>query len=265
MTQLPPGLAGTPVITIDVDWAPDFAIDFLAGMLVRHGVKATWFLTHDSPAVRRLRDHPDLFELGIHPNFYPGSTHGEGEAAILEHCMALVPDATSMRTHGIYQSSNLLITTVERTPVRHDVSLFLPRGRSLHPVLWYSGTGNHLVRLPYLWEDDHEMGRPDAIWSLDGLARARDAGGLVILDVHPIHAYLNSRDWAPYRAFKASAEAMHQADEAQARRHVAAGPGTRTMLEAIVDHLAGRPSFTIRDIADASLPALLAEHPVTHP
>jgi hypothetical protein len=74
------------LLTLDIDWAPDAAIDFVAEILVSRGVKATWFVTHDSPGVRRLRARPDLFELGIHPNFLPGSSHGRsGEGALVLH------------------------------------------------------------------------------------------------------------------------------------------------------------------------------------
>ena len=47
-------------LTLDVDWAPDFMIDFAAEILVEHGVRATWFVTHDSPALTRLRAQPIL-------------------------------------------------------------------------------------------------------------------------------------------------------------------------------------------------------------
>lgn len=34
------------VITLDIDWAPDFVIDAVAEQLVQAGVWATWFVTH---------------------------------------------------------------------------------------------------------------------------------------------------------------------------------------------------------------------------
>ncbi len=42
------------VLTVDVDWAPDFTIDFVAEQLIAHKVQATWFVTHWSPAIARL-------------------------------------------------------------------------------------------------------------------------------------------------------------------------------------------------------------------
>ena len=58
-------------ITLDVEWAPDFVIDAVANTLVSNGVKATWMVTRDSPAIRRLTRHDELFKRGIHPNHHP--------------------------------------------------------------------------------------------------------------------------------------------------------------------------------------------------
>ena len=117
-------------LTIDIDWAPDFMIDFAAEALAARRVCATWFVTHSSPAVDRLRQHPKLFELGIHPNFQPGSTHGKEWAEVLDHCMGLVPDATSMRTHDLFQSTKLLDMIITQTPIITDLTLFLPYAAS---------------------------------------------------------------------------------------------------------------------------------------
>jgi len=33
-------------LTLDIDWAPDWMIEKVAEMLLKYGVKATWFATH---------------------------------------------------------------------------------------------------------------------------------------------------------------------------------------------------------------------------
>src|SRR4051794_10356042 len=96
---------GGLVVTLDVDWAPDFMIDAAAAALVQHGVRATWFVTHASPAIDRLGERPDLFELGIHPNFREGTTHGDDPIA---HLLEIVPGARCARTHSLLQSTPLL-------------------------------------------------------------------------------------------------------------------------------------------------------------
>lgn len=232
-------------ITLDIDWAPDFMIDAVAAMLVEAGVKATWFVTHASPAVDRLRAHGGQFELGIHPNFLPGTTHGASPDEILSHCLDIVPDATSLRTHGLAWSSLLFERVLERPQLSVDVSLFVPMARALHPVaFWWRRT--MLLRAPYYWEDSCEMSKPIATWSLASLRGTGD--GLKIFNFHPVHVFLNTHDFDHYREVKAKA-----GDLKNAGRDLFAAPpeqaGTRTLFAELL-HVLSRNGggTTIREI-----------------
>lgn len=234
-----------PAITLDIDWAPDSAIDFAAEFLRKHRVRATWFVTHRCAAVERLSEHPDLFELGIHPNFLPGSTHGDTPEKVLEYCMNLVPTGRSMRTHGLVQSTSLLQTVMTQTPIETDVSMLLPRASSLEPFVWARG-GRILLRMPYFWADDVEMenGRPS--WDLSPLVAGP---GLRIFAFHPIHVFLNSMDFQSYGKLKAAVAHLNEATDAAMLPFVHEGVGTRTLFVALVEYL-GRTgeSLRIRDI-----------------
>lgn len=193
-------------ITFDIDWAPDCAIDFAADLLVERGVRSTWFVTHLSPAIERLRARPDLFELGIHPNFMPGSSHGEKPEQILKTCMDFVPDAVSLRTHGLLQSGNIFDFVMSLTPLTFDVSLFHPRALQID-VVKYERFGQVLWRVPYVWEDDYVMESSPLNVSRDRefsgfsdmLAKAR---GIQVFNFHPIHVLLNSNVMDNYNAMK---------------------------------------------------------------
>lgn len=124
------------ILTFDVDWAPDNVIDYVAEILTEHKVKATWFITHESDAINRLSKNSDLFELGIHPNLLNGSTHGKTEDEILKHMKAIVPNAVSMRTHGLYQSTNFLTKAAKEYGILNDVSLFLPKTKISKATLY---------------------------------------------------------------------------------------------------------------------------------
>jgi hypothetical protein len=164
------------VLTLDVDWAPDALVDAVASRLVAAGAPATWFVTHASPALERLRARPDLFELGIHPNFRPGSSHGETPAEVLDHVMALVPEALSSRAHGVVQSGELLHELVRRTPVRIDSTTFLPDLPDAPLVTQRTPYGD-LLRVPFTWSDDHE---PLSPWD-----RYLGEPGLKVVLFHP--------------------------------------------------------------------------------
>lgn len=226
-------------ITLDVDWAPDFAIDLAAAALVQANVRATWFITHDSPAVRRLRDHPALFELGWHPNFFPGSTHGVTEQEVLAHCQQLVPEARVVRTHGLLQSTRLLDLMRGTTGIRADASLLL-RGHAHLAVHALPLPSGGLLRVPFWWEDDIEMHTARPLWTL-GASFADGLPGLRVLNFHPIHIALDSTSVAAYERLKrrvgslqlASADDVVAVQEAPPARHQEPAGTARAFSEAI--------------------------------
>ena len=232
------------VVTLDIDWAPDFAIDAVAKVLRDAGVASTWFVTHTSPAVERLRADRDLIELGIHPNFLPGSDHGSSTEEVLRHCMKLVPEARSVRTHALVQSHHILEAIVVETPVRLDLSIFLPGMAHIAPVK-YAVHGDDLLRIAYYWEDDDQTMQPDPVWSFEphwGVA------GIRILDFHPMHVYLNSKDRSAYESVKElmPLQELTPDDVAPFVNH---GQGARSVFEEVVARLAeARESLRVHDL-----------------
>ena len=208
------------LITIDTDWAPDWLIDETAAVLLGHEAKATWFVTHSSPAIHRLREHPDLFELGIHPNFNPNSSHGSNVNEIMDYCMAIVPDAKSMRTHGLHQSTNILHAIAERREILFDVSLFLQHGIISGPVE-HKYNGSKILRLPFNWMDDFEMYADNPGWTLSSL----DVGDCVVLDLHPVHIGINSPNHAIYEALKSEFADIGKISKENFLHHAASSPG----------------------------------------
>jgi hypothetical protein len=235
------------LVTLDTDWAPDVVIDEVAQCLIARQVRATWFITHASPAINRLRRHPELFELGIHPNFAPTSTQGQTPEAVLRYCLSIAPEAVSMRTHALMQSTALLECVITTTQILTDVSLFLPHTPGLQPVE-YHWAGRTLTRIPYYWEDDFEIERHSPSWHLEALLA--EGEGLRVFDFHPIHVFLNSTTMASYEALKARTGRLSDATRSQMDELVCTGAGTRTLFLEVIEHLAASGSSRcIRDVA----------------
>lgn len=226
----------TVVVTLDVDWADDALVDAAAAVLRDGGVPATWFCTHASPALERLRADPALFELGIHPNFRPGSSHGDTVAGVLDHVMAVVPEAVSSRSHGVVQSGEILAALVERTPVRIDCTTFWPAAVPPAPVRQPTPHGD-LVRVPFVWSDDFEPLRARPDWDLRRFCDP-PAGSLAVLLFHPVRVGLDLATQAEYE------RARHAPPGTPAQR-----PGPRRAFEQLVGHL-GR-SGRARRLRDA--------------
>lgn len=242
------------MITIDLDWAPDYAIDHVAEILLEHDVRATWLVTHASDAVARLRAH-DAFELGIHPNFATGSTHGGTFEDVLAHCMALVPDAISMRTHHLFQMTPLFDVVLERTPIRADLSIYLHRAPHLTAVEFRSA-GRTLHRLPTYWQDDQAMAEAVPCWDAATLLAPR---GLKVLNFHPMHVLLNSGSFEGYRSLRGLGK-LTDLPRARTVAHVREGSGVGSLFRGLVASLAGGPTWRVRDVLERGALAPPAQH-----
>ena len=230
-------------LTFDVDWAPDFVVEAIADDLAERGVRATWLVTHDSPVLARLRSQPELFELGIHPNVLPGSTHGSSPQAVLDHLLAIVPEARAFRAHGLFQWGAFLQLAAE-TSLEVDLSPFLPGQASAAPARQWFGDSS-LLRLPYGWSDDHELVRPDASWDAAAVGTTR---GLEVLDFHPMLVHLDVRTLDPYIAMKRDVDDLTQLTPDAAAGYVEGG-GVGAFLRSLLDRL---PSETFIRVADAT-------------
>lgn len=217
-------------LSFDTDWAPDFVIEQQIQRLIDANVPATWFITHDAPWIQYLRDHPSLFEVGIHPNFLPNSSHGSTVSAVLKHCVALAPEARSMRTHGLMQSTHILDYVVEETPIEVDVSILMHRA-SVAPPHWHIGHAKHLLRLPFIWEDDIEARSYNPSWEV---LPKRPSTDPYILNFHPILLALNDGDGHAYASLRSECPDIRKATASQIAKYRQSGPGPADMFELLL-------------------------------
>jgi hypothetical protein len=220
-------------VTLDIDWAPDTAIHAAADVLERAGCRATWFVTHRSPALERLRSRPDLFELGIHPNFLPGSSHGSDPEGVLDHVLGIAPEARSVRAHSAAQSGPIL-KAIRRFPqIRLDCSVMFPGLAGVAPVPYGDGV-QMLWRVPNFWSDDYEAEMRAPSWALD---ERFAVPGVKVLVFHPIHVALNTGGIDGYAELKARAPDVREwSDDVleDARRE---GPGARALFASVATRL----------------------------
>lgn len=191
-------------LTLDCDWAPDFALEHVRGLLASRNAHATLFATHPSPGLEAWKRTPGL-ETGWHPNLLPGSSHGKTPAEAAAYLESFVPGAKGMRTHGLLQSTGLLKALAAAAPaLRYDASLHVPGQASLRGFDFHLPEGRSLRRYPFAWEDDLHLaaGGPLSV-PFPGPLPGLPEEGLCILNFHPIHVYLNTADMGVYDRMKA--------------------------------------------------------------
>ena len=176
-------------ITIDVDWAHDVILANTIDILEERDVKATWFITHNTPLLERLRSNPN-FELGIHPNFnfllQCDYRYGDTDSKVIDYFLKIVPDAKSVRSHSLIQSSKL--TDLYRAKgLTHESNMFIPEYSKINvkPFEHLSG----VILCPYIWGDYMDFSLGDKRANFKSLSLIN---GLKIFNFHPIHIYLNT-------------------------------------------------------------------------
>lgn len=209
-------------LTVDLDWCSDEVFGTTLDILEKYDAYATIFVTHDTALLDRVRENPKL-DLGIHPNFNflleGDHRYGRNHRDVIKHFLSIVPDAVSVRSHSLVQSSGILQTFFE-LGLTHDCNLLLPV--AMKPVP-FEHWNNGLLRVPYIFEDDVEC---HIGWKNLGAFGAIDALDCVkVFNWHPIHIFLNTEHLDRYK----NSSAVH-------RRH-----------ELLKDHV-NQGSFGARDL-----------------
>lgn len=213
-------------LTFDLDWAQDDVLLDTIELVERSDVAATWFVTHDSPLLERLRANPK-FELGIHPNFNlllaRQAESGATAEEVVDRLLELVPEAKAVRSHSTTQSSPLLQLFADKG-LTHDCNHLIPEQANIRLKPWRNWTG--LVKVPYFWEDD-------VVWLSDTntpIERLAQRPGLRVFNFHPVHVYLNTEDLSRYEQARPSLGNPAELIGFRNRN----GRGTRTMLEGLL-------------------------------
>ena len=218
---------GNVFLTLDIDWCSDEILEDTINLVESHNAKATWFITHDTPLLKKLRDNPN-FELGIHPNFNKlmlgDYSLGKNMHEVVDHYMQIVPDAVSVRSHSITQSSLLLKYFLD-IGLKFDNNCYIPKSayEALSPWgLW----GDKLIKVPYFWADDIHC-----LHSCDWNKHVEICPNSInVFDFHPIHVFLNSENLERYED---SRDVHDDFEELRKYRHK--GNGTRTHLNKVLN------------------------------
>lgn len=228
------------VLTSDTDWAADPCIEDVAAAADQLGITPVFFATNESPALARL-ERLGRAEVGLHPNFRPGSTHGSDVASVIDHICGLFPHARGFRSHSFVDSFEIT-EELRARGLEYDSNLCLDMAPDMRPLTHVSG----LTRFPIFWEDNvHWLrGRP---WDVDAMIETFLTPGLKVLNVHPVNFSLNVPDEPSYRSVRGEVASL-TADDLARRRFT--GPGTRTFLVTMLERLRslGHRFYTLAEV-----------------
>lgn len=206
--------------TSDIDWASEACIEDLADLLNNSGIKPTFMATHKSAIIDKLLAEGKI-DVGLHPNFLPGSTHGADVPSVVDHVCSLYPKAEVFRSHGFVDSTQIVRQMGERG-IQFDSNLCLYLQADLAPLRHAAKS----CRLPVFWEDDVHWTQ-EGSWDFSRYRHDFLTTGLKIINIHPVHVALNTPNEAFYQSVKSGAS---KADAEFIRTHRHDGQGVRTFL-----------------------------------
>lgn len=225
-------------VTVDLDWACEAAIEALLDALDERRISPTVFVTHRSARVEAAFEE---IEVGLHPFFGEGSSHGASVDEVVRHVLDLPHNLPAFRCHrfavsntsrealvaaGMRISSNVCTDLEEVRPFRERCGL---------------------VEVPIFFEDGGYLARGH---SLD---RAPDHGGDVVVLVHPMHFAINTPNFDYMRDIKRSVtrEAWRGLTGDDLRRLRWQGRGVRDLVLDLLDRAAG--FTTLGELAHARM------------
>lgn len=217
---------GKGFLTFDIDWARDQVFSHTIDLVENADVAATWFVTHETPLLERLRSNPK-FELGIHPNFLSLLNQNQSPEfdakAILKVLQEIVPEAVSLRSHSLLQSTQLS-NLFAQNGIVYDCNYMVPASAGIELKPWRQW--NNLVRVPYFWEDSiHIIQEVN-----DSMENLVSRPGIRVFNFHPIHVFLNTENVSRYE----QSRPFHK-DWPELNKWRNTGPGINSMLNELLD------------------------------
>ena len=124
--------------------------------------------------------------IGLHPNFFNNSTHGNKYDEIINHCQKLWPESNYFRSHGFFENSEIIFEFKKRGFLfDSNICLFLQPFCT--PLIHASG----LIRFPVFWEDDVHTFRELSL-HFDKCKKHFQVPGLKVINVHPLNFTINN-------------------------------------------------------------------------
>lgn len=189
---------GKKILSFDIDWAIDEAIEECLLIVLKAGVKATFFVTHDTPILDTLKNSKGI-ELGIHPNFdglINKNVNSKTSDEIIKDLKVFTPSAQVIRSHGMTHSGRWL-PLYQANQIKFSSQYFMNGVDTIQPFSHLNG----IIEAPVYFADDGLIWESDKIGLRKAITRFSLNGinnFLCVYNFHPIHVALNCSSYKDY-------------------------------------------------------------------
>lgn len=241
-----PAYLSEPVFcfTSDVDWASEEALQIQQDIYDRDDIHATYFVTHKSPLLEKWHQESKV-QLGIHPNFLPGSSHGNTIDEVIATVMKFVPGARCFRSHRCFDMPAVTDALVKKG-LLYDSNLMTNLQQGISPITHESG----LIRFPCFYEDGIHF-KWKRGWDFSKFEKMFSQPGIKIVSPHPMITAMNvttAEGWASLKA-KFPAKAWIKMSGEQLLENACKEQGPKNFLEDMITFVLNN-KFTIMSMEE---------------
>ena len=233
-------------LTMDVDWASEYAIEQALKVFEDRKLPVTVFVTHKSAVIDRALAERRI-KCGIHPNFMPDSSQGSTYQEVVDFCFGLLPNARVFRAHRYYDGNDPMeVLTRHGIECESNICTLLD---ILPPFLHRSQT----VSFPIFWEDGAYLYNYKK-FDYEGFWKRFDRPGLKVINMHPMHLMLNTPYFSYTREIKdrLSREEWNHLDKRLIDSLRYEGEGITSFVERMLDDIvrSRTPAAYLEDVYD---------------
>jgi hypothetical protein len=177
----------TLIVTLDLDWACEPAIEDTLDFLNKQNICPTIFATHRS---QRVESAMKEIEVGLHPFFDPHSSHGSTIFEVVNHVLDLPHNLRAFRCHRFANCNSSRQAMAEAgmlisSNVCTDLEIISPFKDRFG--LW---------EVPIFLEDGGYLWRKHPLEINQNLQQALSREGAKVVIIHPMHFSINSPDFS---------------------------------------------------------------------
>ena len=185
------------LVTLDIDWASEYVIQYTVEKLKELEIPFTIFSTHNSPYLRSIIDD---IEIGLHPFFHPSSSHGKTPEETLNNIFKIPYNIDAFRCHRFIRSNE--ISEMMKSKGMKCESNVCTNLETIRPF----ENRNGLLEIPVFCEDGSYLLNEHSFDfqsnSVNKFLTCRDNDELKSIIIHPMHFVVNTPNWKYMKQIK---------------------------------------------------------------
>ncbi len=185
------------VVTVDLDWAPEPAIEETIEFLLQNSIHPTVFITHRS---KYIETKVSQLEVGLHPYFSPDSSHGRTIDEVVQHITSLPYNFPGYRCHR-FATCNLSAQAMKNAGMKISSNVCTDL-EYIRPFKNRYG----LTEIPIFLEDGGYLWRQHPLKIISTFKELFLSDGAKVILVHPMHFAINTPNFDYMHQIKQSVD-----------------------------------------------------------